>query len=205
MDNDFENESYRYWQEKAISHLTLTNQFLTGISLAFLAFCFNEFNFKECNLTYSVEGINWSITLQALSMCFILISVILGIVVIFVRLIDFRITRNVSLSKARIRQELIKKKLRRKESQINEYFDVEFETPKLRERVDLIFLILFNKYKLISREETKERFNDPAFYEKINDLRALSFGLGTISWKIPNRQLLMIVMSVIFYVTSLVI
>jgi len=202
MDNDFENESYRYWQEKAISQLTLTNQFLTGISLAFLAFCFDQFNFKYFNLVESYKEINWSITCQALSVGFIMLSVILGIVVIFVRLIDFRITRNISLTKDRITSTYAEN-TKKGSSRKGEIFDLEFPKPKAIKMFEVVFFVIFRQIEMIKRKEIRTCIDIRKLNKRVNKLRWISFILGNISWKIPSLQLLMILVSLVCFVISL--
>jgi hypothetical protein len=131
-----------------------------------------------------------------------MLSVILGIVVIFVRLIDFRITRNISLTKDRITSTYAEN-TKKGSSRKGEIFDLEFPKPKAIKMFEVVFFVIFRQIEMIKRKEIRTCIDIRKLNKRVNKLRWISFILGNISWKIPSLQLLMILVSLVCFVISL--
>jgi len=200
---EIEDQAYKYWQDLIISHLSQTSNLLTTLSTGFLVFSFSRSDFSKSIETTNNTANSLSSASNLLSLMLITFSVVLGMIAIFVRLNDFRLGRN---------QAMILRRLKGQDNLpewvLQEINEKEFEPPAWRTRVKMIVSVLLSKNELISRKklyDILESQNYKLLQNKLTKLKLDMFILGTISWKIPNQQLFLIIMSVILYVTSLVI
>ncbi|MCO6485336.1 MAG: hypothetical protein J5I41_06100 [Saprospiraceae bacterium] len=195
-------ERHRYWQDLAISQLSTANNFMLTISLGLLAFCFDKtvfINMKWCICTCKID---LSLTLHFISLIFLTFAIIYGMAVLVARLFDFRITRNIVLTRQRY-YENNKKSISLEDEEIAKLPDDEFGYPNFTKRMNALYKVLFSEIELIKKEDSLKIKMDKQMLAKFNSLRELSFILGTISWRLPRYQAIYLGMATIFYIISL--
>ena len=203
MEDNLKNyiDRHRYWQDKAIEQLSFANNFLLTISTGLLAFLFDKELLSGIGVCFNNCEIDKSLTLYSFSLFFILLSLTTGVFVLISRLYDFRLSRHITLVRQRFYQE--------NEGQItaeNKNAAVlshdDFSYPNFRQRLATVFIVIFFKLGLLTKLEmrtSKIDFNK----EKFENIRELSFRLGTISWKWTKLQGLYFLVGTIFYVLYL--
>lgn len=190
-------ERHRHWQDQAVNQLSIANNFLLTISTGLLAFVFDKDLFSKMHFSICICNIDKSMTFNAFSLFFIILSIWTGIIVLISRLYDFRLTRHVTL----VRQRFYLKNENRITEE-NQYAAVlshkDFNYPTFWQRVDTIVKVLFIKIEFLSENEmscVKTVFPE----EKFNSLRELSYRLGAISWKWTKLQGLYFFIGALFY------
>lgn len=195
-------ERHRHWQDLAINQLSTSNNFLLTISIGLLAFCFDKNSFKQINFCLCSCETNWPLTLHFIALLFLTIAIMYGIVVLATRLYDFRITRNISLTRQRFYTEN-KKRITSTNPNAAILPASEFPYPSFHKRSAAIFKVIFFEIKLLTKTESlKVKTNNDAL-NKFNSLREFSFTLGTVSWRFPRFQVLYFGLATLFYILSL--
>ncbi len=195
-------ERHRHWQDQAINQLSAANNFMLTISIGLLAFCFDKnvfFNMRFCLCSCKID---WSLTLHFFALIFLTIAIIYGMTVLVTRLYDFRITRNISLTRQRFYTEN-EKRITPENPKAAVLPATEFPYPSLRKRIYAIFKVIFIEIDLLTKTESLEVKTNEHTLNKFNSLREFSFTLGTISWRFPRFQALFFGLATLFYVFSL--
>jgi len=189
-------ERHRFWSGIAISQLSFSNNLFLTISIGLFGYCFD----KGLNDITTGKIISLP-TLYIISLGFLLLAVLYGIMTTFSRLLDFRITRELTQ---------MRKKIFKINSTIlrdSEYAE-EISDPKICDRICSNFMaisVIFTGYSKISisnninikeikkSEKTNENnpfVSDENFKNKYNKLRKLAHNLGSVSWKYLGYQML---------------
>jgi hypothetical protein len=189
-------ERHIRWQNISITQMGFTNNILITIAIGFLAFAFKDkdltpFKFCLCG------NFNWFLLLNFLSLIFLFVSITNGILTSLSRLYDFRITRNITLTRQRFYEYAMKNKLSK-----TYLFDFDFPNPKCKEGICAIKLI-FHGIDVITKNESSKIRTDYILRKKFNNLRKLSKTLGILSWLLLRCQLVALLISLFFYTISL--
>lgn len=181
-------ERHKDWRDISLNQLSNVNNVFTGIAIGFLGFVFkpeliSEFTFSICNLQSKPTLICFSFILLTLSIC-------LGLLVLLTRLYDFRISRNLALTRKRTL----------------EYYsgldkgllpNNKHEEIKRGEKLLALFQLIFCKINLINWSDVKG--SKEALKIKFVALQNLSNRLGEATWKWLKMQILFFLLSVVFY------
>ena len=197
-------ERHRHWQDQAINQLSTANNFMLTISIGLLAFCFDKTVFSKMKFCVCSCKIDWSLTLHFFALLFLTIAIIYGMAVLVTRLYDFRITRNISLTRQRFYTEN-EKRISDDNPNAAVLPATEFPYPSFRKRVNAIFKVVFIEIDLLTKAESLEVKSNEHTLNKFNSLREFSFILGTISWRLPRFQALYFGLATVLYVLSLLI
>jgi len=183
-------ERSRNWQNKAISHLTFTNNFILTLSVALLAFIFNKDQLSAFYINLN-DSINYHLIFYLISFFSLVLSILTGIIVIISRLFDFRISRHIALTRLRYYRKF-KKTLSHDD----------FPYPSLTEIIQIIFKVLFKEINLLTQNETEYLNVDISYMKKFNSLREFSYKLGSITWIFTKYQLKLFFISCLLYFIS---
>ena len=195
-------ERHRHWQDQAINQLSSANNFMLTISIGLLAFCFDKSVFSKMKFCLCSCKIDWSLTLHFFALLFLTISIMYGMAVLVTRLYDFRITRNISLTRQRFYTEN-EKRITDENPNATVLPATEFPYPSFRKRMNAIFKVIFIEIDLLTKTESLEVKTNEHTLNKFNSLREFSFTLGTISWRFPRFQALFFGLATLLYVLSL--
>lgn len=172
------------------------------MSIGLLAFCFDKEVFSVMRICLRSCEIDWALTLNFASLLFLMIAVLYGLAVLVSRLFDFRITRNIALARQRF-YEQNKDSVANDNSKSASLPDFEFPYPTLMERSRALLLVVFSEIQLLTKDNALKIREDELLRCKFNELRKLSFILGTISWRLPRYQAIYLGVATILYVLSL--
>lgn len=195
-------ERHRHWQDQAINQLSTANNFMLTISIGLLAFCFDQNVFKNIRFCVCSCDIDWSLTLHFLALIFLTIAIMYGMAILVTRLYDFRITRNIALTRQRFYTEN-EKNITDDNPDAAILPASEFTYPSFSKRISAILKVIFIEIQLLTKSESLEVRTSEHVLNKFNSLRELSFILGTISWRFPRFQALFFALATLFYVLSL--
>ena len=167
----------------SINQLSLANNLLLTLALGFLAF-----NFKLGIIHFDFyASINWNSCFYSCFLFFNLISIFLGICVIFSRLYDFKITRYI-IKVRLILLERYKVKLKYET----------FRPSSFREKNMALFNILFKSVLPIHDELIQNYINDKvAFNQEFSRLRKLAKILGEASLYFIKQQAFFLFLSIL--------
>ncbi|AIN75176.1 hypothetical protein O8E88_002296 [Flavobacterium psychrophilum] len=185
-EKDFE-QLHSDWRNISINQLSFTNNLILTFSSGFFIYIFSDKKIPDFHINTNE---NFVYTKFAFAFCiiFLLLSIIYGIAILFTRLYDFRITRNILFARSRTNNQL-------------EYID--FSEFTFNERVSALWKILFKKLPFLTREDAKKSINDKEFIKKFEELLKLSKILGTSSWLWTKFQILHLSLSFILYLIFL--
>lgn len=195
-------ERLRHWQDQAINQLSTANNFMLTISIGLLAFCFDKSVFFQMKFCLCSCEIDWSLTLHFFALLFLTIAIMYGMAGLVTRLYDFRITRNIALTRQRFYTEN-EKRITDENPKAALLPAPEFSYPNFWKRVNAIFKVIFIEIELLTKAESLEVKTNEHTLNKFNSLREFSFTLGTISWRFPRFQAFFFALATILYVLSL--
>lgn len=175
------------WRNININQLSFTNNLMLTFSSGFFIYIFSDKKLPNFNGNTNENFIQPKF-LFALSIIFLILSLVYGIAILFTRLYDFRITRNIILARSRTNNQL-------------EYID--FGNFTSNQRISALWKILFKKIPFVSREDVKKGINNLEFLKKFEELVKLSKILGTSSWLWTKFQILYLSLSFLFYLVFL--
>ncbi len=182
------------WSDKAMTQLSFYNNLILTFSIGFLSFCFKPESFS--NISFSLKQIDCSITLKALSILFVLLSLFSGLILVLNRLLDFRISRNIN--------QIRKLVYVSNSTLLNDGPGTEYN---LFKKLALIFVVIFNTPK-ISMNDCRN-FKDlniesqKSIKKQFDLLRETSFNLGQATWLRIYFQTSYFFLSILTYVFSL--
>lgn len=183
---DFE-QLHSDWRNINISQLSFTNNLMLTFSSGFFIYIFSDKKLPKFNIKTDGNFIQPKF-LFVLCIIFLTLSLIYGIAILFTRLYDFRITRNIIFARSRTNNQL-------------KYID--FGDFTFNERISTLWKILFKKLPFLTREDAKKGINDLEFLKKFEELLKMSKILGTSSWLWTKFQILYLSLSFIFYLIFL--
>jgi len=204
-DIDQKIEEYRErnirWSDAALNQLSFYNNLLLTLSVGFLSFSFDKCSFKGIRLSF--EAVSWSHTFLVWSVILIAISIMLGLFVAINRLQDFRVSRQITLSRFRMRKYL--------NEPLDEDTPDEFNSWR---RLTLAFhsypKIKIEEYKTCKTneesDELKKKEKEKAIKNikfKFRELRNIAHNLGRTTWKLTVGQTTCFAISILFYVMSI--
>ena len=189
-------ERHVRWQDTTIIQLGTVNNLLIGLASGFLAFTINNFN----SFHYIPNSIK-------ISTFFLVLSIFFGIITSLSRLYDFRITRNIVLSKQRfLKSELEKIKEAKSKDYKPKYKNLPFfnkiNNYNFQFRWKAISKILLFEFELMTKDESVNFYsscNSNIISEKFKDLCRLSDILGIVTWRSLKLQLFTFFCSVIAF------
>ena len=179
---DFE-QLHSDWRNISISQLSFTNNLMLTFSSGFFIYIFSDKKLPKFNLNKDGNFIQPKF-LFILCIIFLTLSLIYGIAILFTRLYDFRITRNIIFARSRTNNKL----------KYKDFGDFTFN-----ERISTLWKILFKKLPFLTREDAKKGINDLEFLKKFEELLKMSKILGTSSWLWTKFQILYLSLSFTFY------
>lgn len=185
-EKDFE-QLHSDWRNISINQLSFTNNLILTFSSGFFIYIFSDKKIPDFHINTNV---NFVFTKFVFAFCiiFLVLSIIYGIAILFTRLYDFRITRNILFARSRTNNQL-------------KYID--FSEFTFNERVCALWKILFKKLPFLTREDAKKSIDDKEFIKKFEELLKLSKILGTSSWIWTKFQILHLSLSFILYLIFL--
>ena len=182
MSKNFE-QLHSDWRNITISQLSFTNNLILTFSSGFFIYIFSDKKLPKFNIN-PTENFELPKIIFAFCIIFLILSLIYGIAVLFTRLYDFRITRNLVFARSRTNNQL-------------EYID--FGDFTFKERISALCKILFKKLPFLTRKDAKKGINDLEFLKKFEELLKMSKILGTSSWLWTKFQILYLSLSFTFY------
>jgi hypothetical protein len=196
-------ERHRHWQDQTINQLSVANNFLLTISTGLLAFSFDKVAFSKLDFCLCFCKIEKSLTFYSFSLLFLLLAIACGIIVLISRLYDFRITRNITLTRQRFYQKN-EEKIASSDSNIAFLPFTDFSYPNFWQRIDTLWKVIFIKISFLTKDEINNLKTDNNLLKKFNSLREFSYKLGVISWKLTKMQALYFLIGTILYGLSLI-
>lgn len=179
-------ERLTFWTEKAINQLGISINLFTSIGIALIGY-YNVGFHDIPKISFSVNS-TFSKELFFYFLCFspIVLSVLFGLLSVVSRLYDFRICRQILLTRKRV--------FSIKDQKINlEKIDYQYK-PK--------YISVFFKYmKNVKLDITKEDIKTGAYQIKFVELSTDSKLLGRFTLITHRCQLLLLFISIIFYLT----
>lgn len=179
------------WQSAANVQLGVTNNIISTISIGFLAFAFDKDFLSTFSISQKSE-FNCKMLFHILAIISLIVSIGLGLATSLSRLNDFRITRNIALTKWRF--------YKLSNSSI-EPLVKHLPKPKIKSSFLLKKLLLGPN--ILLREETENLKEGDPTLNKFIALRALSDRLGGFTYCGLKWQLLLLFLSLILYSLSL--
>ena len=167
------------WRNITINQLSFTNNLILTLSTGFLIYCLDK-------ITPNKVVNNFHQLFLIISFISLTISVLYGFSVMFSRLYDFRISRNIAFVRSRS-----------KDLPYNVYANIDFKL-----RIKALCRILFCKLELIDKDNSTKIKNDSVLFEKFEDLRKLSKILSISTWIWIKYQALFLVIGFIFYILN---
>ena len=180
-------ERQKDWRTISVTQLSNANNILLTLSTGLLAFCFEKPHVSKIyidtrdDISYTNLSFISSIILLGLSIGY-------GIAVLFSRLCDFRISRQIALTRQRTKIVLPDQDLGKFNS---------------CDRIKIFMKVLFKELPFISKEEIA-KMNDKDLKAKFNELRKICHILGTATWRWTKVQALLFLCSIFVYLTYLV-
>jgi len=181
----------RDWRNIATSQFSLANNILITISTGYFVLIFDK-SFLSKILIDPALDFDWTATIYVASLCFIFLSILYGIAVMFCRLYDFRISRHLTLTRQRIHKKYDgKSKL--SHDNVGEI--------SWTDRISQFWRILFVKIDYISKQDVDSyEKNASAFNERFTRLRRQADILGRASWRWTKMEVLFFLVSFLFYI-----
>lgn len=182
--NEYKQRS-KEWRDISINQLSYVNNVFISLTTGYLIFRL-ENNKIDLSINFK-EEIDWGSFMSFFSIVMGGLSLIYGIGVLLSRLYDFRISRNLALTRKRFYEDK-KKKLD----------DGELENSCFYDRIKVVLEIVFCKIDFISKNEVEKNEVEDRF----NKLRRKANILGEITWIWMKCQVLFFLISVLMYVTQ---
>jgi hypothetical protein len=185
-------KAHDFWQDTAIKQLSAANNWLLITSTGFLSFCIQKFEVVDLRFAWG-NNIDWHLTCYVLSLMISLIAILAGVLLMISRLWDFRITRNIALTKYRFYQ-----KVKTNKENLEKKFPTEPDERKSRyrlSRADVVLLVYGKQQKCDIKSE-----NETEAHKKLKKLREFCRLLGEISWCLLKTQALALFLATSFLV-----
>lgn len=179
------------WQDYALTQLGYTNNIIITIAIAFFAYSIDKTYLSK----FSFHGeFDLKMFFYVFSILFILLSIIFGALTSLSRLYDFKITRNIALTRQRFCNHC-----KDNHKSLPGY---DFPRPCFCSLFCSLTRILFCHIELMTTNDIKTLLETSALTEKYNRLRKLSHILGILTWKLIKLQFLCLILSFVFYFLS---
>ena len=179
------------WQSAANVQLGVTNNIIFTISIGFLAFAFDKDFLSTFSISQKSE-FNCKMLFHILAIISLIVSIGLGLATSLSRLNDFRITRNIALTKWRFYK-----------SSNSSIEPLVKHLPKPKIKGSFLLKKLLLGPNILLREETENLKEGDPTLNKFIALRALSDRLGEFTYWGLKWQLLLLFLSLIMYSLSL--
>lgn len=182
---DFEkkyHERYVRWQDKTREQLSFFNNLLLTISIGFLSFAYDRlFQDSFCNSKFII-------LILFISIISIILSIIVGLICVFSRLYDFRITAQIN----QVRYWVYKYN--------KQTFKDKSPTLFIKgKRFFLLFNVICNKYPKISIEKCKVNKINEDFKSEFEELRSISHNLGLGTWNKLKYQIVLFFIGIVLF------
>jgi len=180
---------HRFWTDTSLTQLSTTNNLLLTVSTGFLAFCFDKQSIKSI-ITDSTLSYNWSLFYYFSALSLIALSITLGIGVLFCRLYDFRISRNLSLTRKRYFKKHSKEII----------IDKNDEGINMCHRLKSLYSVIFCEFPYIKESYINDNLKEQNLIDDVKKLKRLSKVLGSATWRWTKIQVLLFFSAIISYV-----
>src|SRR5690606_16054713 len=175
-------QRYKEWRDISVTQLSNVNNILITLSTGFLIFAVEN---KKSDFSFSCITLNN--VLFGTSIVFMCFSVGYGIVVLFSRLYDFRISRHLALCRQRFYNT-------HKHALPDNYLGKSDYT----DRIKVFWGTILRKIDFINQEEIKTGRNQ-SIKDRFNKLREKADVLGKATWIWTKYQVLFFLMSAALY------
>lgn len=204
MENNEQKELEKYlydekirWESKAIDQLGFVNYLILTLSIAYVSYTYN--NFSEIDLEFSIENIDLNLTFLLLSFGLMVFSSFLGGLVIFSRLADFRITRQIRRIQYNMLKHAGKEMDNRTEKRLGNYYSMFIIILKILNNKQPKILIEYCKSYQELKDSDKKLIDN-----QFNLLRDCAYNCGIFSWKSTLFQIISFFLSIFFLFVSLI-
>ncbi len=174
-------EKYKFWTEKTLMQFGYSINLFTTIGITFLTYLIS---IKSKHYHYGLEDC------FIFSVIFTFLSVAYGLISVISRLYDFRLTRNITLSRKRYYREY----------QANPNSEMLDRSDKFRCVFLQVFKTVFQKTNFIEKHEENNKEN---FEQKFKNLQLESKILGDCSWKAHKIQIVFFLVGILFYAITI--
>jgi hypothetical protein len=188
-------ERHTRWQNYAITQLGYTNNVILLLATGLLGFIFDKDAVKNIFDIFQF-GVNCNSILYSLSLASLFLSIMFGLLVTISRLYDFRINRNIVLTRKRF-YEKKKDKIYSLPQSCNKT-----GLNKKKSFFVLIKLIFTSELPLISYEEVDEFKEFCPLHSKFSYLLETAEILGNLTWNYLKWQIFFFILSPVFYFLS---
>jgi hypothetical protein len=181
-------ERQRDWRNIATTQFSFTNNILITISAGYFALIFDKKYLSTISIDRNSE-FDWSMALYAAGLIAIFVSTLYGFAVMFCRLYDFRISRQLALTRKRLSASKFKE---------NKLPDGSVGTISWKDRSSALKQLLFTKLDFITSDEIKSfDKNENDLKTRFTRFRRLVTILGSASWRWTKIQVLLFLISFI--------
>ncbi len=182
------------WQNLAVSQLSTVNNFLLATATAFIGLIFKDEFFK--GIYFTLDNFEYAITSYVISILFMSVSTLAGVIVLMARLKDFRITRHITLVRKNFFNHNDKSNIHEKLKKLSKS---EFpETNILKMLTALFVRQVYMTQKEIEVQKSEFDCN------KFNKLREASTFLGFLTWRATKYQVISFLISIFSYINYLI-
>jgi hypothetical protein len=192
-------KAHDFWQDTAIKQLSAANNWLLITSTGFLSFCIQKFEVVDLRFAWGSD-IDWHLTCYVLSLVISLIAILAGSLALLTRLWDFRITRNIALTKYRFYVKVSNDQEKAKHKKFPIFESDEQCSNYLLSREDAYILVHENELNETSKCNTEPSGRYISTLTKLAILRKTSDNLGKITWRLLIAQIGYLILSVILYI-----
>ena len=181
---------HEFWRDKVLTQLGFSiNLFLT-IGFGLIAFLVSQKDKYPTVEMHTDWKFNWNLALYIATMILTSVSILLGAISVTSRLFDLRITSHITL----VRKRSVEK--------INQLLPDNFSTSKKKNILANYISTVFKKIERILDED----YNDfESLTAKFKNLRNQTDQLGNLVWISHKLQILIILIAVLLYGTSLLV
>ena len=95
------NQRQKEWRDISTTQLSIANNILITISSGYLALIFDKNELRRIHIDLDID-FDWALIFYLSSILLTLVAILLGVLVLFTRLHDFRISRNIALTRQRV-------------------------------------------------------------------------------------------------------
>ncbi len=181
-------ERHRFWADKTLTQFGFANNFFLVVAIGILGFILKEIE-TNTQINFSLQNIDWKITLSRLSALFAFASICCGTITMLSRLFDLRLTRHINT----VRIKAFDEKNGYKKLD-DDYISIE-GMPMHSTFLDT----LTSRHYYIKNSEIKD---DDTIKCKFNELRKRTLLLGRISWKYFYYQMVVLIFSVLSFMIA---
>lgn len=182
------------WRNISTTQFSTTNNVLTSLVAGLFVIILDKSKLRRLKIDFE-STIEWPLTCYYFALSLALFSIIYGVLVMLSRLYDFRISRNIALTRLRIY-----KKYKRKLPSL----DKELNSIKTTDIIKLFCRILFSKINYLSSPDINTfEGNQNEFKKNFNQLRRQSRVLGSASWRLTKIQIGLALLALVTYLFHL--